>query len=59
MFYAEDRKLTSAEIFKFLENHSIELKKLKVKRLGLFGSFVRGEQTLNSDIDFLIVLCHF
>ena len=27
--------------------------KYKVKRIGLFGSYLRGEQTVNSDIDIL------
>ena len=54
MLYTGDRQLTSAEIFKFLENHRVELKEFKVKRLRLFGSFIRGEQTLNSDIDFIV-----
>ncbi len=28
--------------------------KYKVNRIGLFGSFVRGEQSLKSDIDFFV-----
>jgi|SRR3989338_1128648 len=47
------------------ENNNIELenlkpkiikilKKNKVKKAGIFGSFVRGEQKENSDIDILI-----
>lgn len=31
-----------------------ELKKYGVQRIGLFGSFVRGENTSDSDIDFLV-----
>lgn len=31
------------------------LKKYQVKSLGLFGSFVRGQQHKRSDIDFLVV----
>ncbi len=30
------------------------LKKYKVNRLGIFGSYVRGEQQQNSDLDVLI-----
>ncbi len=30
------------------------LKKNKVKRAGLFGSYARGEETKNSDIDILV-----
>ncbi len=45
---------TKREIFKTISDHSAQLKDLGVKRLGLFGSFVRGEQTPESDIDFLV-----
>ncbi len=34
--------------------HQDDLKQLGVKRLGLFGSFVRGEQRADSDIDLLV-----
>jgi len=37
-----------------LKDHSEILQKYGVKRIGLFGSFVRGEQKKNSDIDFLV-----
>jgi hypothetical protein len=37
-----------------LKKHSDILKKYKVKRIGLFGSYVRGEQKSHSDIDFLV-----
>ena len=36
-------------------NHE-HLSKLGVKRLGVFGSFVRGEAGPDSDIDFLVEL---
>ncbi|MEW5760950.1 MAG: nucleotidyltransferase family protein [Candidatus Thermoplasmatota archaeon] len=39
---------------KILREHSDILKKYKVKRIGLFGSYVRGEQKRYSDIDFLV-----
>ena len=32
------------------------LKKYKVKRAGIFGSYARGEQNNNSDVDILIKL---
>jgi len=48
------RRLTSKVIFETLEKNKEILKKYEVKRIGLFGSFVRGEQKKNSDIDFLI-----
>jgi hypothetical protein len=37
-----------------LKKHKDLLKKYKVKRIGLFGSYVRGEQKKRSDIDFLV-----
>jgi len=48
------RKLTDTEIIETLRKHSEQLKKFGVKRIGLFGSFVRKEQKEDSDIDFLV-----
>lgn len=42
------------DIMKLLEKHNETLRKFTVRRIGLFGSFVRGEQKKNSDIDFLV-----
>ncbi len=33
-------------------------KKYGIARLGLFGSYARGEQNEHSDLDFLIVIPH-
>ncbi|MFQ5472301.1 MAG: nucleotidyltransferase family protein [Phycisphaerae bacterium] len=44
---------TKEEIFKVLDENRIQFRALGVKRLGLFGSFVRGEQTAESDVDML------
>lgn len=49
-----NRKLVATEIISLLEKHNNALKKFKVRRIGLFGSFVRGEQKKHSDIDFLV-----
>jgi len=43
--------LTKDEIFDALKKHRDILLKYKVKEIGLFGSFVRGEQGGKSDID--------
>lgn len=43
-----------AELFALLKNHEGEIRDLGVKRLGLFGSFVRGEQDQESDVDMLV-----
>lgn len=48
------KELTDKKIMNLLKKHSDILKKYKVRRIGLFGSYVRGEQKRNSDIDFLV-----
>ena len=45
---------TKEKIFDVLLQNQSYLSKLGVKKLGLFGSFVRGEQHDNSDIDLLV-----
>ena len=47
-------RLTKAQILKTLKKHDEALKQYCVKRIGLFGSFARGDQTAKSDIDFLV-----
>ncbi|MCZ7357511.1 MAG: nucleotidyltransferase family protein [Candidatus Methanoperedens sp.] len=43
------------EILKVLKKELPNLKeKFKVKSIGIFGSYVRGEQTKTSDIDMLV-----
>lgn len=48
------QKLTDTGIIETLRKHRDILKKYGVKRIGLFGSFVRKEQRADSDIDFLV-----
>jgi predicted nucleotidyltransferase len=48
------KELTDKEIISLLKKHKDLLKKYKVKRIGLFGSYVSGEQRRRSDIDFLV-----
>ena len=45
---------TQAEILDIIHNNRFILSNFGVRRIGLFGSFARNEQTANSDIDFLI-----
>lgn len=46
---------TVDEIREILKAHKEEVRrKYKVSEIGLFGSFVRGEQTKRSDIDILV-----
>lgn len=48
------KELTDKKIMSLLKKHNDILKKYRVKRIGLFGSYVRGEQKRYSDIDFLV-----
>jgi len=45
---------TKQDIVSLLEQNGSLLKALGVKKIGLFGSFVRGEQRPDSDIDLLV-----
>jgi len=42
------------ELFALLRNHRNKIRDLGVKRVGLFGSFARGRQNRESDIDVLV-----
>lgn len=42
------------QAFERIRSHQSALKQFGAARLGLFGSFVRGEQTEQSDIDFVV-----
>ena len=46
--------LSKEKIFSIIRQHKDELKKYGVKRIGLFGSFVRGEQNKSSDVDIIV-----
>ncbi|MFQ5706489.1 MAG: nucleotidyltransferase family protein [bacterium] len=50
----ENTALTGQRILEILGEHRDVLRKYGVKRIGLFGSYVRGEQEENSDLDFLV-----
>jgi uncharacterized protein len=45
---------TKQDILRILDQNGSDLRALGVKRIGLFGSFVRGEQRSDSDIDLLV-----
>ena len=45
---------TKQDIFSVLEQNRSRLRALGVKKIGLFGSFLRGEQRPDSDIDLLV-----
>jgi hypothetical protein len=42
------------DVFAILAAHTDTLRRLGVRRLGLFGSCARGEATANSDLDFVV-----
>jgi len=46
--------LSKEKIFGIIRQHKGELKKYGVKRIGLFGSFARGEENKSSDVDIII-----
>lgn len=48
------KKITDKEIFGRIRKHWDILEKHGVKRIGLFGSYARGEQKRDSDIDFMV-----
>jgi hypothetical protein len=45
---------TKQDILTVLDKNQSRLKALGVRRIGVFGSFVRGEQHPDSDIDLLV-----
>ena len=46
---------TIEEIREILEDHKEEVsRKYKIREIGIFGSFVRGEQKKRSDVDILV-----
>lgn len=49
-----DSKLDKQDIKRLLKEHKDILDKYRVKTIGLFGSYVRGEQREDSDIDLLV-----
>ena len=50
----EREKITKKGIKKVLIKNKDILRRYGVKKIGLFGSYVKGEQKEDSDIDFLV-----
>ena len=48
--------LNKETILQTLRDHQTEIRRFGVKRLGLFGSFARGDQKTSSDLDFVVEL---
>lgn len=45
---------TREEVLQLVEQNQAALKKMGVRRLGLFGSCARGESAAGSDLDFVV-----
>ena len=45
---------TKKEVSSILLSHKKEIEKYGVKRIGLFGSFIKGKQNKKSDVDLLV-----
>ncbi len=45
---------TKEQVVSLIEAHQSQIRKLGIRKLGLFGSFVRQQQNSNSDIDILV-----
>jgi len=46
--------LNSVKIIKIIKEKSKDIKKYNVKKIGLFGSFVKNKQHKKSDIDIIV-----
>ena len=46
--------LSKQDVLDLIESNRAKIRALGVRRLGLFGSFVRGHQTPASDVDVLV-----
>jgi len=54
-----NRKINLEEVQKTLNKHKVALfKKYGIKRLGIFGSVSRGDNTEKSDVDILVEFNH-
>ncbi len=49
------KHLDSNAILNTLEQHKDMLRKFGLKRIGLFGSYLKGKNKSRSDIDFIVV----
>jgi len=46
--------ITKEELLAVIAEHRQQLRQLGVKRVGVFGSFARGQPTAQSDVDILV-----
>lgn len=54
MIQTNDKMTTKEYILTTIRSHKPELLKFGIRKVGLFGSYLRGEQSEKSDIDILI-----
>lgn len=52
----DGNSLTPKKIISSLKEHKEDLQEYGVKKIGLFGSYLKGTQKRGSDLDFLVVL---
>ncbi|HYP39727.1 MAG TPA: nucleotidyltransferase family protein [Chloroflexia bacterium] len=52
----QSQQRTAQQILDMLVQHRARLREFGVQKIGLFGSYSRGEAGLDSDMDFLVVL---
>jgi uncharacterized protein len=50
--------LSAGAILKTLNDHAAEIRAMGVAKIGLFGSYARGDARLDSDIDILVVMAN-
>lgn len=51
--------ITPQSILEAISRNHETLHKMGVRKLGLFGSYARGEQKSDSDMDFVVVLARY
>jgi hypothetical protein len=52
----QPKRISKDEVFQAIEENREKIKSYGVRRLGIFGSLVRGEATEASDLDFVVDL---
>ena|SRR3989344_6052611 len=59
MMQKTKKELTPKKIMTTLDMNRSDLKKYGVKKIGLFGSYIKGKQHKTSDLDFLVDLKNY
>ena len=53
-----EQALDREKVLSIIGNHDKEIRSFGVRKLGLFGSFARGEERVVSDLDFVVQFEH-